>query len=102
MNEHTENTAALSKAPAGEDNGHVGRAVVAWLVAAVMAVAVIAILTIEANAAPLGLSLSTMPLSRESALVIFAGLGVCVLSVTILIWRDAYLQARRQLSRGRH
>ncbi|MFN0264397.1 hypothetical protein ACKTEK_11020 [Tepidamorphus sp. 3E244] len=79
----------------------VGRAFVAWLVAAVLAVAAATIFTIEAQAAPMGAMPSTFELSRGSAILLFAGAGTAMVSVAIFMWRDAYRQTEASLRRGR-
>ena len=80
-----------------EQTGNVGRAIVAWLIAAALAVTFAAVVSFEAQAAPFG----TMPLEivieHDSEFLLLGLAAAAIVAVIFIMWRDVIRQADRTL-----
>lgn len=96
---HTPNNEEQAAQPQSGNTVH--RAVVAWLVVAGLAIALAAIMTIEATAAPIAGMSAGMGLERGSALILFGIGALAAFAVTAMMWRDVARQARQALRKRR-
>ena len=98
----TQDNNELRKNDETEQGLNIGRAVVAWLVATVLAVTFAALVSFEAQAAPFGSMSLDLPVSRDSEFLLLTLAAVAVFAVIFIMWRDFVRQTSRSLRQNGH
>lgn len=99
---HTQNNDNLPENNHHDQGLNIGRAIVAWLVAAVLAVTFAAFASFEAQAAPFGSMSLEFTISRDSEFILLAVAAAAVFAVIFIMWRDVARQADRSLRERGH
>lgn len=83
-----------SRSAHGVDSS-VGRALVAWVVMAILVIGFAALASAEASAAPLGAAVNTVTFDRGFAAILVVSAASLAFAVTYTMWRDLSRQTAR-------
>ncbi|MCC0015254.1 MAG: hypothetical protein H6878_03005 [Rhodobiaceae bacterium] len=97
---HSQNTNEPTASAMHHVDSSVGRALVAWLVMAILAVGFAAMVSVEASAAPFGEAAHAASFDRGFAALLSIAAAGFAFAVTFTMWRDLSRQTARAQRAG--